>query len=344
MNEKEGKAMISVIVPVFKVAPYLRQCVDSILKQTYRDIEILLIDDGSPDECGEICEEYKEQDKRIRVFHTEHRGLSAARNIGLKAAIGEYIGFVDSDDWIEPKMYEVLLREIKKKDVSVCGYDYSVQKTAFIDSLYCGSDAMRALLDKKFNNNVWNKLYRKDLFNDVLFPEGRNYEDVAIMHMIVDRAKSVVVISDILYHYRERPESITKIYTAKNLMDYADARLSRYYYFRNECHELFEEEKDELLLFAANGISKVWRWWYGCSSVEKESYKDRIKEFKAFTEENIPIFGLQSWPFSMRLSSVFMHSQRPVSLAVLYGLNQMFIKLRPRERNVVLNRGMQNEN
>ena len=101
--------MISIIVPVYRVEPYLRQCIESILGQTYRDIEVLLIDDGSPDHSREICDEYAEKDGRVRVFHTENRGLSAARNLGLQEAKGEYIGFVDSDDWIEPEMYEVLL-------------------------------------------------------------------------------------------------------------------------------------------------------------------------------------------------------------------------------------------
>lgn len=103
--------MISVIVPVYKVAPYLRQCVDSIINQSFDDLEILLIDDGSPDQCGEICDEYAAKDSRVRVFHTENKGLSAARNLGLQKATGEYIGFIDSDDWIEPDMYEVLLRK-----------------------------------------------------------------------------------------------------------------------------------------------------------------------------------------------------------------------------------------
>lgn len=118
--------MISIIVPVYKVEPYLRQCVDSILNQTYRDLEILLIDDGSPDCCGKICDEYEKKDKRVRVFHTENRGLSIARNLGLKETQGDYIGFVDSDDWIEPDMYEVLLKCLEETgaDICVCGYSY----------------------------------------------------------------------------------------------------------------------------------------------------------------------------------------------------------------------------
>ena len=327
--------MVSVIVPVYKVAPYLRQCIESIQSQTYRNLEILLIDDGSPDECGKICEEYKEQDKRIRVFHTENKGLSSARNVGIQSATGNYIGFVDSDDWIEPDMYEVLLRELKEADISVCGYDSGAQRVQLMEAVYIGADALRALVDDKFNNNVWNKLYRRKLFEGVLFPEDRNYEDVAVMHRIVDRAKAIAVESSVLYHYRIRPESITKTFTAKNLLDYADSKFSRYNFFRDERPELFEEKKVELLLLTTNGISKVWRWWYGCSAEEKRQYSGRIKEMHQFTRENIPLFGYRSWPISMRLSAIFMHSSSNLSFAVLYVLNQIFRKLWPDKANVV---------
>ena len=113
---------ISVVVPVYKVEPYLRKCLDSIVNQTYRDLEIILIDDGSPDNCGRICDEYAERDARIRVVHQENSGLSAARNAGLKLVSGSYIGFVDSDDWIEPDMYSYLLGNALEyqADIAVC--------------------------------------------------------------------------------------------------------------------------------------------------------------------------------------------------------------------------------
>jgi glycosyltransferase involved in cell wall biosynthesis len=115
--------MISVIIPIYNVEPYLRECIDSIRNQTYQDLDIILINDGSQDKCGEICEDYAKKDTRIRVFHTGNKGLSAARNLGLREAVGEYIGFVDSDDWIEPDMYEILLRRIEETgtSISTCG-------------------------------------------------------------------------------------------------------------------------------------------------------------------------------------------------------------------------------
>jgi len=339
--------MISVIVPVYRVEPYLNQCVESILCQTYTDLEILLVDDGSPDKCGQICDEYEKQDCRIRVFHTENHGLSAARNLGLQYATGDYIGFVDSDDWIEPEMYEVLLRKLHEAefDIIVCGYVTISDKKQVEwkpSEMVCDHDgALAFLINEKINNAVWNKLYSKKLLqrsqvNGALFPEGRNYEDVAVLHRIVDEAKSIAVISKALYHYRIRLGSIMKTYTVQNLMDYADARLARFFFFKNEYPVLYQEKKEKLLLFAGYGISKVWRWWYGCSAEEKQEYNNKIKELLSFTKENIPLFGYSSWPITLRLSALFMHSSSNFSFAIIYALNQVFRKLWPKKSNVVL--------
>lgn len=120
MNEEK---LLSVIVPVYKVEPYLRRCVDSIRNQTYKNLQIILVDDGSPDRCGEICDAYAEIDERIIAVHQKNRGLSGARNTGLRYAKGEYVAFVDSDDWIAPTMYETLVRMIEKNDLDIarCG-------------------------------------------------------------------------------------------------------------------------------------------------------------------------------------------------------------------------------
>ena len=165
--------LISIIVPVYKVEPYLRKCLDSIVNQTYKDLEILLIDDCSPDNCGKICDEYAKRDNRIRVFHLlQNGGLSSARNKGLNEANGEYIGFVDSDDWIEYNMYEVLLGRV--------------------------------------SNHVWNKLYQRKVFVGLSFHEGHNYEDISIMHKLMSKAQLVTAFEMPLFHYRQREDSITK--------------------------------------------------------------------------------------------------------------------------------------
>lgn len=336
--------MISVIVPVFNVEPYLRQCVDSIINQSYADLEILLIDDGSPDQCGVICDEYAAKDDRVRVFHTENRGLSAARNEGLREANGEYIAFIDSDDWIEPDMYEVLLKRLEETgaDISVCGYDVVSDRKATEwrpkEKDYSTSEAWSALLSEKINNNAWNKLFRREIFQSIayegsIFPEGKNYEDISVMHRIVAEARNVATVEKPLYHYRMRPDSISQSYTAKNLLDYADAYLTRYEYYRDK--RLSNEQPEEVALIAAKGISKVWRWWYGCTVEEKKTYGDRIEALERFSQDHVPLFGYPSWPKYLRLSAPFMHSSSRVAFAMLYILNQLYRKLWPEKGNVV---------
>lgn len=333
--------MISVIVPVYKVEPYLNQCVKSILCQTYSDLEILLIDDGSPDRCGQICDEYEKQDCRVKVFHTENHGLSAARNVGLQNADGEYIGFVDSDDWIEPEMYEVLLKELEETESDVCICDFYQESGIFEkdfqpdEVVYQDADALKALLDRKINYNVWNKLYRREVFQDILFPVGKNFEDIAIMHRIMYEAGRVAVIPNVGYHYRLRIESITRDYSAKNLIDHADAYLNSYFFLNNCQEELISAKRQEILRLPAKGISIVWRWWYGCSEGEKKAYKGKIEDFLEFTREHFPLFGYGSWPGYLRLSTVFMHSGSVISFAILYGLNQLFRRLWPEKGNIL---------
>ena len=325
-----GKAMISIIVPVYKVMPYLRQCVDSILNQSYHNVEILLIDDGSPDGCGGICDEYLKKDERIRVFHTENRGLSAARNLGLREAKGEYIGFVDSDDWIEPSMFEVLLKILEEThaDIRVCDFvrepDSFAKAFQPIKAVYQGADILNALLEKQINYTVWNKLFRRELFDGLRFPDGKNYEDIALMHRIMYAANRVVVIPVTGYHYRVRPDSITRNFTAKNLIDYADAYLDSYSFLCSCRLESFTGKRPEILRLPAKGIAIVWRWWYGCNEEDKEIYQNRIKDMLIFTQKHFPMFGYRSWPGYLRFSAAFMHSDSRVTFAVLYSLNQLF--------------------
>ena len=171
--------MISVIVPVYNVEPYLRKCLDSIVAQTYTDLEILVIDDGSTDRCGAICDSYAERDPRIRVFYTENRGLSAARNLGLDHATGEYIGFVDSDDWIEPDMYEVLLKKAVQTDADIvtCRFfqEYRDRTEEFPgpenEFATEGDEILRTyLFNKRICQDAWNNLYKAELFRSVRYP------------------------------------------------------------------------------------------------------------------------------------------------------------------------------
>ncbi len=181
--------MISVIVPVYNVEPYLRKCLDSIVNQTYRNLEILVIDDGSADGSGAICDSFAEKDERVVVFHTENRGLSAARNLGLDNATGDWIGFVDSDDWIEPDMYEVLIKRVEetKADVVESGwlqeYEQRTIERKWQLQMLSGKDALAALIHGSLSDVAWDKIWKKSCYEGIRFPECRVYEDIAITYL-----------------------------------------------------------------------------------------------------------------------------------------------------------------
>ena len=322
------------------VEPYLRHCLDSILGQTYKDLEVLLIDDGSPDCCGIICNHYAELDSRVRVFHTDNKGLSAARNLGLSEATGSYIGFVDSDDWIEPNMYETLLENIERNDaeICVCGFwKESIRTTEWkLEATVCSdAEALRALLDGKINNGVWNKLFKKSIFDEISFPEGNNYEDSAIMHRVFAEASRVVVVPTPLYHYRKRPQSITESRSAKDILDYAEACLSRFSFVQDKQQDLYFEKTEQVKLVAARGICKVWRRWFDCTTEEKQRYSPEIEKLLHFTRENIPLFGYRSWPAYIRFCTLFMYSDSAVSFAVIYWMNQAYRRMSSLYRRVM---------
>lgn len=209
--------VISVIIPVYKVEPYLRKCLDSVCDQTLREMEIILVDDGSPDHCGKICEEYAARDDRIRVIHQENRGLSGARNVGIALARADIIGFVDSDDWIEPDMFALLYRNLIREnaDISVCGRtEHKNGRANPKGSGVYTVQSKREAVQNVFELNgvgmaAWNKIYRKHLFQSIRFPEGRIYEDAYVMVRLVDAAEKVVFDMQPKYHYVRRQNSIT---------------------------------------------------------------------------------------------------------------------------------------
>lgn len=220
MEKKEP--LISVIVPVYKAEPYLGRCVDSILAQTYPNLEIILIDDGSPDRCGEICDEYAAKDSRIRVIHQENGGLSAARNTGLDICTGEYIAFVDSDDYVEPDMLRQLMNGSGDADLCGCGMIreeqdgtiLSVTKTTNV----CALPGIRVLRQHYSGENgkmnitevsVWAKLYRRSLWAQLRFQPGLIFEDLHLMPFLLRQCRTIRYIPYAGYHYLVTPGSLT---------------------------------------------------------------------------------------------------------------------------------------
>ena len=217
--------LISVIVPVYKVEAYLDRCVQSIVDQTYQNLEIILVDDGSPDNCPAMCDAWAEKDNRIRVIHKENGGLSDARNAGLREATGEFVGFIDSDDWIDIRFYEVLYRNAVDKNcqISECSFVATNGQTVCVnatgDVIICSAvEAMeRHLRDIQFKQVVWNKIYHRDVIT-VPFEVGKFHEDVFWTYQIIANCKKLAHVNVPLYFYFQRNESIMgQNYSVKRL-------------------------------------------------------------------------------------------------------------------------------
>ena len=245
MDKKEEKSredLISVIIPVYRVENYLKRCVDSVLAQTYSHMEIILVDDGSPDECPRICDAYAEADSRVRVIHQENAGLSGARNTGIEMAEGTYLAFVDSDDYLAPGFLESLYRACREtgSDLSVCRWEYVrgeeiPQRGTGKVSVYTGREMLEKLYcpDGAYFVVAWNKLYRRELFAEIRYPLGRIHEDEAVTYRIYDRAQRAAYVDSSLYGYFVAPSSITRGFNPKR-MDWVTAVAERMDYFEKK--------------------------------------------------------------------------------------------------------------
>lgn len=234
---QKDKPLISVIVPIYNAEPYLRKCIDSILAQTYPELEVILVDDGSSDQSGVICEEYAQRDKRIIVIHQENTGQAGARNHGLSIATGKYVGFVDSDDWIAPEMYQTLLDSLLRNDgdLAVCGR-YTVKNNIIKTSngfnlsketVMTTEEAIeRFMTYKAIDSSCWDKLYKKALLSDIRFPLGYICEDVPFVYDALTKAKKIVHCAKPLYYVLIRSGS-----TSRSSFNHKGMGL--YYYFRD---------------------------------------------------------------------------------------------------------------
>ncbi|MBP5633740.1 glycosyltransferase [Candidatus Saccharibacteria bacterium] len=219
--------LITVAVAVYNIEKYVGKCIDSIISQKYRNLEIILVNDGSTDKSGLVCDEYAKKDKRIAVIHQKNGGLSSARNAGIKAAKGEYIAFVDGDDYVDENYISALYDAIteKKADIAIAGHtiiypNKSIEKKSSESLLLAPEDALREILyDRNIDISSWGKLYKKELFANISFPDGQLFEDSATTYKLFIAAKQIVVIPESHYSYFIREGSITNTGFSRKKLD-----------------------------------------------------------------------------------------------------------------------------
>ena len=234
-------AKISVIVPVYKVEPYLNRCIDSILNQTYTDLEVILVDDGSPDNCPALCDQAAQRDPRVKVIHKENGGVSSARNAGLDAATGDYVAFVDGDDTVDLRFVEYLLKACEKAgaDVAFCNFR-RISEASQADQTVCefdsldleegaGSDCVDQFFARWCQPNVFNKLIKRDLLGELRFPDAVKAEDLWFSYRVLERAQRVAGMKHCsLYYYWQNEGSAMRQVACKHAEDELRLRLDIY--------------------------------------------------------------------------------------------------------------------
>ncbi len=244
--------LISVIIPVYKVEEYLDKCMMSIVSQTYPQLEIILVDDGSPDNCGAMCDEWARKDSRVRVVHKKNGGLSDARNAGMDVANGEYIAFVDSDDWIHPCFIESMYRAAKEHDAQMvaCGVrfvyseaDEEQAKEIAPSARFTAEEALGTLIyGKGFRAVAWNKLYHHSLVEEERFPVGKYHEDEYFTYKVIGKATVLAFVETEMYYYLQRSSGIMGSVSLKHL-EALDAGAERLAYFKEHYPRLYDKDR-----------------------------------------------------------------------------------------------------
>lgn len=298
---------ISIIAPVYQVEKYIGQCIESVINQTFKNFELILIDDGSKDKSGNICDEYAKRDKRIHVVHTENKGAASARNRGLDLATGKYIAFVDGDDYLAENMLDKLYKVITQEncDVVVCDFlnlhanpdkDFSLQLS---DSKVSGREILSYLKNQKNYGVwtiVWNKLYKKEILKDLRFPEGKYFEDEIFSDQLYLRCNEVQVISDVLYYHRVLETSTMNTQKIGNYLDLIDAfQLRINLYLENR---LPDDEVYKVLIYMLEPYTK-------CAKADfMGNDKERLKQAKRFIRKSSRILIKKRLSFIKKCSLI----------------------------------------
>ena len=246
--------LISVIVPVYKVEPYLDKCISSVVNQTYKNLEIILVDDGSPDNCPAMCDAWAEKDSRIRVLHQRNQGGGAARNAGLDLASGSLIAFVDSDDYIAPDMYAHLYTLLEQGvDIAECSYvevvgDDAVFACGYETHSYTVQEAMEEhIQDRVFRQLIWNKLYRRHVMDGIRFPTDKKIDDEFFTYRVLGNANALIYSTKVCYAYRQQSESVMHSMPISKRIQAVEAKTQRHTYIKTYFPELTDLSARDLL-------------------------------------------------------------------------------------------------
>ncbi len=325
---------VSVIIPVYQVEKYLDKCIASVVGQTYQNLQIILVDDGSTDRSPAICDGWKERDPRITVIHQPNGGLSRARNAGVNLVTGEFIGFVDSDDWIEQNTIEYLLQACieNKADISCCGYyrvyvDHIISHSLTdIQKIYEGEEILYSSMRGEGDEHiVWNKLWRRELFDDdCKFPAGMNFEDVATTWKIFRKCHREVCIPNLLIHHIIRKGSICNTKSMKNFVD-------RWIAFK-ERYDVMATKSEEIRRICIDGcldtIGYTWRWLHILDRKERD--EKTLQEMRAFVRENRDRIAYS--PVATRISLFCVLHSNSLTEFGCYYMNQIYRKIHGMDR------------
>lgn len=278
--------IISIIVPVYKVEKYIHECIDSILNQTLKNIEVILIDDGSPDECPRICDEYAHKDSRVIVIHQKNQGLSSARNSGIKVANGKYLAFIDSDDVISPLMFETLISNGKNADIIECNVTQNKGKLQINKDSFYVKEYKENILTEYLKSNkvgVWCRIYKRELIQNIEFEVGAFSEDVMWSYRAFEQSKSYLVINAILYYWRQCSDSLSKS-SIKHFKSQSE-RLAKI--ISKEHPELYPIINNHLIIIKINLLTNAVRYGFANEDIKKEFYDKQKKEALYVVRHNL---------------------------------------------------------
>lgn len=288
---------ISIIVPVYNVERYLSRCIDSILAQTFPDYELILVDDGSPDSCGAICDQYAKKDNRIQVIHQQNGGAASARNAGLDIAEGEWIAFIDSDDWIHPDYLRILFEVAGQKNADIVACRYAlIHDNAIVDDsqmfpVFSAEDREEYWIHDRVGAVVpWGKLYRRELFAELRFPNGRTAEDEYVSYKVLFGCKNLVVLDNRMYRYFVNVNSVSRNNYIQRLPDVLEAFKLHEEYFKNSPWQ--KVYRLEIEHFASAWSDAIWitkNMKDSASRQQTKEYRTKLRQFLATHKAMIPI-------------------------------------------------------